>query len=59
MYQIIYNEKITLVQNFGSDSEEHVKKQLHDQRDRWQFAISQLTKETIKRAESLDEETKV
>ena len=34
-------------QNFGMHSEEHVEKQLKQQRDRWRFAISQLTKETL------------
>lgn len=44
--------------NFGSDSEEHVEKQLQLQRDKWHFAISQLAKETLNSTDNLDEETK-
>jgi hypothetical protein len=48
-----------LEQNFGSDSEEHVERQLQYQRDKWHFAISQLANETLKSTENLDDDTKV
>jgi len=47
------------LQNFGSDSEEHIEKQLQYQRDRWHFAISQIAKETLKSTENLEEGKKV
>ena len=46
-------------QNFGTDSEEHVEKQLKMQRDRWRFAITQLTKETLESQEDLDGDKEV
>ena len=36
-----------------------MEKQLKLQRDKWHFAIAQLTKETIKSTENLDDETEV
>ena len=41
------------------DSEEHIEKQLKQQRDKWRFAISQLTKETLQSTENLDDDKEV